>query len=94
MIRLLVFIALAAAIGYCGATVPLGNKTLFGHIRAIWHSPETQDLKNGVQETAGPTMHRVERGIEQGYKAMKEPEDGGVGAGSAAGSAAGSGSAR
>ncbi|HTR50203.1 MAG TPA: hypothetical protein VMJ10_05805 [Kofleriaceae bacterium] len=86
MIRFLLFLALAAAIGYCGATVPLGNKTLFGHIRAIWHSPETQDLKNGVQETAGPTMHRVERGIEQGYKAMKEPEDAGVGA-------AGSGSA-
>jgi len=86
VIRFLLFLALAAAIGYCGATVPLGNKTLFGHIRAIWHSPETQDLKNGVQETAGPTMHRVERGIEQGYKAMKEPEDAGVGA-------AGSGSA-
>jgi len=87
VIRFLVFIALAAAIGYCGATVPLGNKTLFGHIRAIWHSEEAQDLKNGVKETAGPTMHRVEHGIEQGYRAMKEPDDAGVG------SAAGSGSA-
>ena len=70
--RLLIFIVLAAAIGYLGATVPLGNKTLFGHIRAIWHSEQAQDLKKGVQETAGPAVHRVEHGIEQGYRAMRE----------------------
>ncbi|HEY1556557.1 MAG TPA: hypothetical protein VGF94_17095 [Kofleriaceae bacterium] len=78
MIRFLIFILLAGAIGYCGATVPIGNKTLFGHIRAIWHSPQTQDLKNGVKETAGPTVHKVERGIEGGYHAMQDSIDAGL----------------
>ena len=86
MIRLLVFLAFAGALAFCGATVKLGNRTFFGHVRAIWHTDEAQDLKEGVKESAGPAANRVKRGIEAGYNAMKD--DGG------AGSAAGSGSAK
>ena len=84
MIRLLVFLALAGALAFCGATVKLGNRTFFGHVRAIWHTDEAQDLKNGVKDKAGPAAKRVKRGIEAGYNAMKD--DGGTG--SAAGSGA------
>jgi len=84
VIRLLVFLALAGALAFCGATVKLGNRTFFGHVRAIWKTDEAQDLKNGVKDKAGPAAKRVKKGIEAGYNAMKD--DGGTG--SAAGSGA------
>ncbi len=82
MIRFLLFLALAAALAYCGATVKLGKHTFFGHIRAIWHTEEVQDLKEGVKETAGPTVDRIERGVKAGVKAAKD--DGSAGTGSPA----------
>ena len=54
MIKLLFYLALAVGLAYCGATVKLGKRTFFGHVRAIWATEEVQDLKNGVQEKAGP----------------------------------------
>ena len=66
------FLVIAGALAYCGATVKLGNKTFFGHVRAIWHTEEAQDLKRGVEDTAGPAVHKVERGISAGVKAMRE----------------------
>lgn len=82
MIRLLVFLALAGALAFCGATVKLGNKTFFGHVRAIWATEQVQDLKEGVKEKAGPAADKVKRGVEAGYKAMQD--DGSAGSGSAA----------
>ncbi|HEY5920607.1 MAG TPA: hypothetical protein VIV11_03005 [Kofleriaceae bacterium] len=83
MIRLLVFLALAGALAFCGATVKLGNRTFFGHVRAIWHTDEAQDLKSGVKDKAGPAAKRIKKGFEAGYNAMKD--DAGT-EGSAAGS--------
>jgi len=83
VIRLLVFLALAGALAFCGATVKLGNRTFFGHIRAIWHTEEAQDLKHGVQEKAGPAAHKLEKGVKAGINAMKDDGSGGS-AGSAA----------
>ena len=83
MIRLLVFLALAGALTVCGATVKLGNRTFFGHVRAIWATEEVQDLKTGVKEKAGPAVKRVEKGVKAGYNAMKD-DGSGSGSGSAA----------
>ena len=83
MIRFLVTLAVVAGLVWAGATIPLGKRTFFGHIRAIWHSEEAQEMKEGVKETAGPAVKRVERGIEAGYKAMKN-DAGNAGSGSAA----------
>ena len=80
MIRFLLTIAIVAGFIWAGATIPLGKRTFFGHVRAIWHSEEAQEMKEGVKETAGPAIKRVERGVEAGYKAMKN--DGGATAGS------------
>jgi hypothetical protein len=85
VIRLLVWLALIGAFCFFGATVKLGNRTFFGHVRAIWHTEEAQDLKNGVKDKAGPAAGRIKRGIEAGYNAMKE--DAGPGS-AAAGSGA------
>lgn len=87
MIRLLVFLALAGALAFCGSTVKLGNRTFFGHVRAIWATDEVQDLKHGVQDKAGPAASKVKKGVEAGYKAMTEDKDGSAGSGSGSGSA-------
>lgn len=79
MIRLLVFLALAGALAFCGATVKLGNRTFFGHVRAIWHTDEVQDLKHGVEEKAAPAVKRVKKGVE----AAMTDDEGSAGSGSA-----------
>lgn len=82
MIRLLLFLAIAGALTFCGATVKLGNRTFFGHVRAIWKTDEVQELKHGVQDKAGPAVKRVKKGVEA---AMKNDEgSGSAGSGSAA----------
>ena len=82
MIRLIVLLAIAAGLAYCGATVKLGNRTFFGHVQAIWKTEEVQDLKNGVKDSAGPTVDRVKKGVKKGYEAATE-DDGSAGSGSA-----------
>ncbi len=76
MIRFIVIVALVIALAYCGATVKLGRRTFFGHVRAIWATEEVQDLKNGVEQKAGPTMDRVKRGVKEGYKAATDDGSG------------------
>jgi hypothetical protein len=80
MIRLLVFLLLAGALAYCGATVKLGKRTFFGHIQAIWETEQVQDLKQGVREKAGPAVDKVKRGVKAGLEAA---EGDGSGSGSA-----------
>jgi len=88
VIRLLVWLVLIGAFVYAGTTVKLGNRTFFGHVRAIWHTEEAQELKDGVKETAGPAADRLKKGIEAGYNAMTD-EGSGAGSGSATGSGSG-----
>lgn len=85
MIRFVLFLIVAGALAYCGATVKLGKRTFFDHVRAIWHTEEVQELEQGVKETAGPAVNRVKRGIEAGYHAMEHDGSGSnAGSGSAA----------
>ncbi|HEY4183129.1 MAG TPA: hypothetical protein VGM90_40175 [Kofleriaceae bacterium] len=66
MIKFLIYLALAIVIVWLAVTVPLGKRTLWGHMRAIWATSEVQDLKNGVEEKAGPTVEKVKRGVKAG----------------------------
>jgi hypothetical protein len=68
MIRFILFLACAILLVYCGTTVRLGDKTAFGHIRAIWKTDEAQDMKRGVEESAKPMVEKVKRGVEAGYR--------------------------
>jgi len=79
MIRSLVSLVLAVILIYVATTVgcgapgrttggwPYGGSegklTFVGHIRAIWHSDEVQDLKKGVQDETGPAVKKVEHEI-------------------------------
>lgn len=69
MIRLLLILTIAAVIAYFGSTVKLGQRTFFGHVRAIWSTDEAQDMRKGLGEKAGPALDRMKRGVEAGIKA-------------------------
>ncbi len=70
MVKLIVYLAIIGGLAYCGATVKLGTKTFFEHVQAIWHTEEVQDLKNGVEDKASPTVDKLEKGAKAGYNAM------------------------
>jgi phage gp45-like len=70
VIRLIIWLAIIIGIVWFSVTVKLGQKTLVEHVRAIWHTNEVQDLKHGVEDKAGPTVDKLERGAKAGYKAM------------------------
>lgn len=45
-----------------------GKRTFFGHVRAIWHSEEMQDAKNGALEEGkkaldSDTAKKVKKGV-------------------------------
>jgi hypothetical protein len=50
--------ALAVLIWF-GATVPLGHRTFFGHLRAISSTPEARDLAAGTGEEARKVAERI-----------------------------------
>jgi hypothetical protein len=66
MIRVLLYLAVAVIIVYVATTVPLGKHTLVGHIRAIWHTEQVQDLKDGIKQKTGPAVEKLERGAKAG----------------------------
>lgn len=80
LLKTLAALALLCGFAYCGATVPLGERTFFGHVAQIWASEETQDLVNGVKEASDPMLDRIERGVEAGMEAATADIDGGSGA--------------
>ncbi len=79
MLRWLFILIFCAALAYLGSTVKLGNRTFFGHVRAIWSTSEAQDMRKGLEEKAGPALDRVKRGVKAGIEAASgEERDGGV----------------
>jgi hypothetical protein len=70
MIRVIVYLALAIGLVYLATSVQFGKHTLVGHFRAIWHTSEVQDLKDGVKEKAQPTVDKLERGAKDSYHSV------------------------
>jgi len=81
MIRFFVYLAIAVIVVYVATQVPLGKRTFVGHIRAIWHTEQVQELKDGVKQKTGPAVERLERGVKAGYHAATNDS---AGSGSAA----------
>ncbi len=75
LIRSLITLVVVGFLVIVGATVPLGDKTFFGHVRQIWSAEETQDLVEAVKEKSGPMVERVKRGVEAGVREAKETPD-------------------
>lgn len=79
MIRFIVTAALVAVFIWFGATVNLGRRTLFGHIRNIWSSEEAHELREDVKTKTGPALEEAKDRAKAGWKAMqKQPFDAGV----------------
>ena len=68
MIRFLFMTALVVGLCVCGATVKLGSRTFFGHVRAIWQTDEAQDMREGIKDKAGPVVDKVKRGVKAGWE--------------------------
>jgi hypothetical protein len=61
LMRLLISLACLAVFVWFAVTVPLGNRTLWGHLRAIAGSEEAKDLAKGTKEEAEKVARKVER---------------------------------
>jgi hypothetical protein len=79
LIRSLISLALVLGFVYCGATVPMGDRTFFQHVARIWKTEEVQELRHGVQESSGPVVERVKRGVQAGVEEARRDADGGPG---------------
>jgi hypothetical protein len=71
LFKLLVLLLCLAGFAWFGASVPLGNQTLFGHLSRIWHSEETQDLVDGAKEAAAPAVEKLGRGVARGVEEVQ-----------------------
>ena len=90
MIRFVLLVLLAVFVAWCATSVPLGKYTCAGHVKRIWSSEETQDLKEGVKEKASskgtqevledikdktaPVVDRVKRGVKAGVEEAKQDD--------------------
>lgn len=69
MFRLLRLIFVLGGLGamiWFGATVPLGQRTLFEHIQAIWKTPESQGLVRGTKDKVGTLVDRATNRVVKG----------------------------
>ena len=74
--RFLLLVVLAVLLAVCGATIPLGKRTFFGHVRAIWSTDEAREAREGIQETAEPALERIERAGKKAYEELRRDEAG------------------
>jgi hypothetical protein len=75
MFRWLIILGICCVLAFCGATVPLGKKTFFGHVKAIWSSDEMGELKDGVKEKAGPASDKAKEFVKGGVDAIKKGQE-------------------
>jgi len=71
MIRKLISLVIFVVFVVFATTVPLGKRTLWGHVSRIWKAPETQELVDGVKDSAGPLVDKAKRGAKAGWEAIQ-----------------------
>jgi hypothetical protein len=59
LIKLLVGLVGLGVFVWWGLTVPLGDRTLFGHLSAIGQTKESQDLVRGTRQKVGDLKKRI-----------------------------------
>jgi hypothetical protein len=53
LLKLLLVLGLLGAGVFYGMTVKLGDRTFFQHIKALWSTKESQELRRGTKEKVG-----------------------------------------
>jgi hypothetical protein len=71
MLKLLALVALFAGFCWVGTHVQLGSRTLFGHLRNIAQTKESQELFDGTRASAQPLVDDVRRRIAGGVAPSK-----------------------
>jgi hypothetical protein len=66
LLRLIFVLGGLAAITWFGMTVPLGDRTLFEHMQAIWKTHESQDLLRGTKAKVGDLVDRASEKVVRG----------------------------
>jgi hypothetical protein len=55
---------MAVFLVWCGTTVELGEHTFYGHVKRIWQSEETRDLRDGIKQKAKSEVHDATKEAE------------------------------
>lgn len=63
LLKLLFWLAGLGAFVWFGSTVQLGNRTLFGHLRAIGQTKESQELWEGTKQKVSPVVDDVKKRV-------------------------------
>jgi hypothetical protein len=72
VIRFVLFVLLAAFLVWCGTTVKLGDHTFYGHVKRIWQSDETMDLRDGIKHKATTEMRDAVKDADKEAKSAAE----------------------
>jgi len=64
-LRFLFWTAVLVGFVYFALAVPLGQRSLAGHLVNIWRSPQGQELRNGARRAAEPAIEKVKRGAQE-----------------------------
>jgi hypothetical protein len=75
LIKLFIGLLGLAAFAWLGLTVPLGDRTLFGHLSAIGQSKESQQLVKGTKQKVGDLKKRIAGDEVNAAKADEGPSD-------------------
>jgi len=85
LLKFLIFTAGLAGLVWWGLTVPLGERTLFGHLRAIGDSKESQELVRGTKQKVGDLKKRMADENDEGKDDENDEDDASGGGKSVAG---------
>ena len=66
LLKLCMSLAAFLVVAWFGATVKLGDHTLFEHLHAIGQTKESQELVDGTKKAAEPLVDDVKRRIGKG----------------------------
>jgi hypothetical protein len=65
VIRWFLIFVCAVVFVVLATTVKFGKRTLWGHVNAIWSTPEAKDARDGIKEKAGPAIKDVKKEVKQ-----------------------------
>jgi hypothetical protein len=72
LIRFLLSLAFLAVVIWFATTVPLGKRTLWGHLQAIFATQAAKDLADGTKEEAKKVAKRVREELHHDGGAEKD----------------------
>jgi hypothetical protein len=73
LVRFVISLVMLAAFVWFAVTVPLGKRTLWGHVHAIFGTQEAKDLADGTKEEAEKVARKVKQELRPQDMAQPAP---------------------